>query len=213
MAKPAGYIQASDGGLAVADVATLQYVDISARLPVQPSEWANGSGSPRYRIETWRQITLDALTDTTEIWHGWPGSSSSDTVAGPKAAAWIQFDATGQDPAEPVGSELTQALFTSSTKEPRQASYASAAEAHLSFEADVAEGEILAIYFETVTDNAFSTSDPSSTLNYEIMGRNTGVWTPYEANESFSAWLAQRQLAQNLNKILYMTRQAWSVPL
>jgi hypothetical protein len=213
MAKPAGYIEASDGGLAVIDVSTLQYVDISARLPVQPSEWTDDANMPRYRIETWRQITLDALTDTTEIWNGWPSSSSSDTVAGARAAAWIQYDATGQDPAKPVGSELTQATFTSSETEPRQASYASAAEAHLTFEADVAEGEILAIYLETTVDNAFNTSDPSSTLDYETIGRNTGVWTPYDKNESVSAWLMQRILAQNLNKILYMTKQAWTVPL
>jgi len=213
MAKPAGYIEAADGGLAVSDLDLIHYVDISARLPVQPPEWTDDTNLQRYRIETWRQITLDAGTDTTEVWNGWPSSSSSDTVAGAQAAAWVQYDATGQDPAKPVGSELTQPSFTSSTTEPRQAAYASGAESHLTFEADVAEGEILAIYFETGNDNAFNTSDPTSARDYETIGRNTGVYAPYLKNESASAWLLQRILAQNLNKILYMTKQAWTVPL
>lgn len=213
MAKPDGYIDAAAGGLGITDINLLHYVDISARLPVQPSEWTDDANLQRYRIETWRQLTLDALTDTTEIWNGWPSSSSSDTVAGARAAAWVQYDAEGQDPALPVGSELTQPSFTSSTSEPRQATYASAAEAYLSFEADVAEGELLTIYIEMDVDNDFNTSDPSSTRDYENIGRNTGVWTPYDKNESVSAWLMQRILAQNLNKVLYTTKQSWSVPL
>lgn len=206
-----GYITPGDGGLEFQT--TDRYVDMSARLPTQPAEWTDNSNLQRYRITTWRQLTLAAGTDTTEAWHGWPGTSSDDTVAGAKTAAWVEYDASGQDPAEPAGASLGEPAFTSTVSEPRQASYTTGPEAHLTYLADTRDGELLAIYIEMENDNALSTSDPSSVRAYETIGRNTGTWTPYDANESCSAWLMQRVMAQNLNKILFASKQCWTVPV
>lgn len=207
----AGYITPGDGGLPIQLAA--RYVCVSARLPTQPAEWADGSDLQRYRMETWRQLTLAAGTDTTEIWYGWPSSSSGDTVAGAKAGEWVKYDATGQDPAKPEGASLGEPAFATTISEPRKASYSGGGESFLSYLADVRDGELLAIYVEMKNDNDFDESDPSSTLDYETIGRNTGTWSPYDANESVSAWLMQRILAQNLNKILYETKQCWTVPV
>jgi len=214
MAKPAGYIEASDRGLNPSDIATPTYVCIDARLPVQPPSWTTVLFHRRYRIQASRQLTMDVGTTITETWNGWNTTSDPSDESGALAAAWKDYDADGSDPASPVsGFELDSCGFSASTSEPRHAASPGGSEAYVVFESDVAEGEILAINIEMKNDLAFAGSVPSSVRAYETIGRNTGTWAPYAKNRSCSAWLMQRIIAQNLNKIMYETKQSWTVPL
>ena len=214
MAKPAGYIEASDRGLNPSDVDTPTYVCMDARLPVQPPAWTTVLFDRRYRIQASRQLTMDVGTTITEVWNGWNAASDPNTESGALAAEWKDYDADGADPASPVyGFELDTADFSYSTSEPRHAASPGGEEAFVVFQSDVAEGEILAINLEMENDTGFASSVPSSVRSYETIGRNTGTWAPYAANRSCSAWLMQRIIAQNLNKILYETKQYWTVPL
>ena len=214
MAKPAGYIEASDRGLNPSDIDTPTYVCIDARLPVQPPIWTTVISDRRYRIQPSRQLTMDVGTTITETWNGWNSTSGDSDESGALAAAWKDYDGTGIDPASPVtGFELDTAGFSASTSEPRHASSPGGSEAYVVFESDVAEGEILAINLEMKNDLAFASSVPSSVRDFETIGHNTAVWSPYAANRSCSAWLMQRIIAQNLNKIMYETKQYWTVPL
>jgi hypothetical protein len=157
---------------------------------------------------------MDAGTTITGTWIGWNNTRDPSTEAGALAAVWKDYDADGTDPASPVtGFELDTAGFSASTSEPRHAAGPGGTEAYLVFESDVAEGEILAINLEMENDLAFTGSVPSSVRDYETTGRNTGTWSPYAANRSCSAWLMQRIIAQNLNKIMFETKQYWTVPL
>ena len=214
MAKPAGYIEATDRGLQPSDLDTPTYVCIDARLPVQPKDWTTVTTDRRYRIQASRQLTMDVGTTITGTWNGWNGTSDPSTESGALAAVWKDYDADGTAPASPVtGFELDTAEFSASTSEPRHASAPAGAEAYLVFESDVAEGEVLAINLEMKNDLAFAGSVPSSVRDYETIGRNTAVWAPYAKNRSCSAWLMQRIIAQNMNKILFETKQYWTVPL
>jgi len=214
MAKVAGEIEATDRGLSPSDVDTPTHVCMDARLPVQPEPWAAIPDNRRYRIQASRQLTMDAGTTITETWNGWNTTSGDSDETGALAAAWKDYDGTGTAPAHPVsGFELETADFSYSTSEPRHAASPGGVEAYVVFQSDVAEGEILAINLEMENDLPFALSTPSSTRNYETIGRNTGTWAPYAANRSCSAWLMQRIIAQNLNKILYETKQYWTVPL
>ena len=209
----AGYITPGDHGLSVNDVDTDIYIMIDARLPVQPSEWESESGFQRYRIQAWRQLSIDAGKTTTERWVGWNYTSGTSSETGALAASWKEYDGTDTDPASPSGSDLSTPAFSSSSSEPRHAYSPGDNEAYLRFQSDDTDTDILAIHLVFENDNVFSTSDPSSTRDYETIGRNTALWFPYADNMSVSAWLMQRILAQNLNKIMYETKQVWTVPL
>jgi len=211
MAK--GYITPTDRGLTATDVDIDTHVMIDARLPVQPSEWESESGLQRYRIQASRQLSIDAGKVVTEHWVGWDGYSGVSNETGVLAAVWKDYDGTGSAPAEPTGSDLTKPVFSSTNAAPRHAFSPGDNEAYLKFETDDVNTEILAICLEMENDNAIATSDPATTQNYETIGRNTGTWCPYEDNMSCNAWLLQRPLAQNLNKVLYETKQYWTVPL
>ena len=207
-----GYITPGDNGRGVPDVGVAFYIVIDARLPVQPPMWQDGTNSLRYRIQTHRQLTLPAAAVTTERWYGWPGTDGANSETGALAASWKEYD-DSEFPLRPVGSSLGVASFSSTIDEPRHATYYDGDVAYLKFSCDDAGAEVLAIHFETENDEAFADSVPTSTRDYETIGRNTGTWVPYADNMSVSAWLLQRILAQNLNKIMYETKQYWTVPL
>ena len=217
MAKIAGEIEASDGGLDMS-VTYERFVHIDARLPVQPPGWIPAAlilQSPRYRIQAWRQITLSAATESIEVINGWPATDGTNSVTGAKVAAWEEYD-DGVHPSMPIGAALSSTSFSAADDEPRHATHAvSGHPAYLTYQIEGGgeTGELLALYFEFENDLDFDESDPSSVRNYETIGRNTGTWAPYAANRSCSAWLMQRILAQNLNKILYQTKQCWTVPV
>jgi len=208
-----GYITPGDDGLSASDHDTNTYVMIDARLPVQPSEWESQAGFQRYRIQASRQLSLPVGTTVTEYWVGWNLTSGVNNETGALAAVWKDYDGTDTAPAKPSGAELTKPAFTSSSTAPSHAFSPGDNEAFLRFQTDAADGEILAVCLEMENDNAFNTSDPSSVRSYETIGRNTGTWVPYADNASCSAWLMQRIIAQNLNKVLYETKQCWTVPL
>jgi len=205
-----GYITPGDNGLAMNT--DPRYVTIDARLPVQPAAWTNESSPTRYRVQMFRQLTVGAGVVTSERWKGMPSTTSADAVTGAVSASWVEYDATGQHPAKPDGSTLDCVSFTSTTTEPRHVG-SSDIEAKLIYLATARDAEILALCMIMENDKAFNTSDPISTQAYEITGRNTGVWVPYQSNENYNAWLAQDIQAQNSNKILYETKQFWTVPL
>jgi hypothetical protein len=207
-----GYITPGDHGLSVNDVNTNIYVMIDARLPVQPPEWVVLAGFQRYRIQAWRQLTMDAGATTTENWIGWNFTSGASSETGALAASWKVYDGTDTDPAFPTGADLGTPAFSSASTSPRHAYSPGNNEAYLAFQSDDVDTDILAIHLEFENDGAFATSDPASTRSYETIGRNTGTWVPYADNMSVSAWLLQL-LAQNLNKIMYETKQYWTVPL
>ena len=207
-----GYITPGDNGRIVPDIDVAFYIIIDARLPVQPPMWQDGSNNLRYRVQLHRQLTLPATAVTTERWHGLPGTDGPNSETGALAAIWKEYD-DSEWPLRPVGSSLGVAAFSTTTTEPRHTTYADGDPAYLKFSCDNAGGEVLAIHFETETDEAFADSVPTSTLDYETIGRNTALWFPYADNMSVSAWLMQRILATNLNKIMYETRQFWTVPL
>ena len=207
-----GYITPANGGRPVPDVDVPFFIIIDARLPIQPPMWSDGTNNTRYRIQMHRQLTLPAAAVTTERWYGWPGTDGENSETGALAAVWKEYD-DSEWPLRPVGSSIGVASFSSTTDEPRHATYADGDSAYLKFSCDDAGAECLAIHFETENDEAFADSVPTSTRDYETIGRNTGTFVPYAANKSVSAWLLQRILAQNLNKIMYETKQAWTVPL
>ena len=204
-----GYITPGDDGILFST--DPRYVTIDARLPVQPPEWTDELNPTRYRVQMWRQLTVGAAVVTSERWKAMPSTSSADAVTGAVSAAWTEYDATGQNPAKPLGASLNCVPFTSTTTEPRR--IGPDTEAKLIYKATARDAEILALCLIMETDNAFNTSDPISSQDYEVTGRNTGVWAPYQKNESYNAWLAQDIEAQDSNKILFETTQYWTVPL
>jgi len=214
MAKPAGYIEASDGGITFS-VRTGAYVFIDARLPVQAQGWTTVAGNPRYRIQVWRQITLGVGDKTDERWDGWDGFPGIESESGVLDAAWKEYDDTPWNPAKPTGEPLDLGSFVTNTEEPRRASVPDhpVQPGRLHALMSAGSGEILAIHIGMENDDLFAASDPSSVRDYETIGRNTATWVPYACNESFSAWHAQRLIAQNFNKILFATKQEWTVPV
>ncbi len=210
MAKIAGEIEAADNGVSLAE--NNRWLSFDMRLPVQPPEWTTESGYPRHRVNTFRQITIGAFT-TIERWLGWDGTSGDGGITGPKAAEWVVYGGINQHPAWPTGTELGLSSMTYTEVEPRRATSPAGWEVFLEYYQAANEGEIQAVCFEMENDEVFTASEPSSTLDYETIGRNTGTWSPYAKNRSCSAWLMQRIIAQNFNKILYQTKQVWTVPL
>lgn len=215
MAKPAGYIEASDGGLIFTRSAA-RYVFIDARLSIQPPAWTPLANKPRFRIQMWRQITLGAGIISEEKWKGWDGTDGINSETGALNAEWKEYNDTPWNPARPTGEPLDLGSFTTITEEPRRASVPNhpVQPAHLKMLATTADnGEVVALHLAMENDEAFADSDPSSVRDYETIGRNPATWSPYNYNESFNAWLAQRLLVQNMNKVLYCTKQEWTVPL
>jgi len=204
MAKPAGALAAVDGGWPLDDP-TL--IPIQLVIFSQPEHWAD-SDSGNSDVEAWRQITVDAGAASTERFYGLGGLSTEETEAGAVVASWLEYEDAG--PLYPSGNLDLNLGFADSATEPNATS------GQLLAECDTRSGaEIQALYFHFEADQAYGTPEPELSLYLEACARNTdaNAWRPHDAQRPASAWLFQRAVSIALDRILYQTRQAWSVIL
>jgi len=204
MAKPAGSIEAADGGWTLDDPTSIpiQFVMYS-----QPAHWAS-SDTGNYDVEAWRQITVLAAANSTERFQGLGGLSTEESEAGAIAASWLEYEDAG--PLYPAKEIELNLGFADPSTEP------GAAYGRLVAECDTrSKAELQALYFHFEADQAYGTPEPTLTLYLEACARNTDVdsWRPHDAQRPASAWLFQRAVSIALDRILYQTRQAWSVIL
>ncbi len=220
MAKTAGSITVADGAWEAGEVAGI--IPWCMRIPYQPDHWDDGAYPSRRTFTMWRQHTVDAAStaieylvpanlDGTQNATAAPGTLS-ETTAGALSATWEEYDADPSistispldtQPQIPyVGGGIKPAYMTGSYKPVLSAGTGA---------------EIMVLYFQQACDELFGGPEPSQSAAYELFGSNydTAVsgWCPFESNEPASSWLAQAVISKNQNRVLYESRQAWSVPV
>lgn len=212
MATPTGCIDAADGGWLVDNRFTGIYLPFDFLDHRQHPAWFT-TGNKRMRASIYWQISIPAGTTITAILGQWISADSSVDIAGAKVGVWEELDLGDIVPQHDYTTVPQLAPYTSGygpmSDRPKRAP------GYIYGTTDNADGEVLMLSIETEFSKAYNGSSPPGVGNVEHVGRNTDAnsWRPYEANEPASSWLAQRVLAKSMNRLLYQSRQVWSVPL
>jgi len=204
MGKPAGAIQASDGGWPVVEDPT--YVPFSVAVFLQPNHWA--TSSDRYpTFAAYHQITVEASATHNQRFTSL-APVTADTQAGAVAATWYELDTSG--PLYPAGDKsLGPSTFTEQETLP----YADHYNVEAWTDGATQDSEIQALAFIETFDQDYGDPEPELIRYLEPCARNVDAnsWRPYDHDRPVSSWLLKRIISIGYDRILYQTRQAWSI--
>jgi hypothetical protein len=211
MATPTGYIDETAGGITVSTEGTI-YIKFDIRNPNPPYHWhptSFVSGAAFIKGAAQLTIPITETVEKTMIGGSSFYSQITDQSSGPISARWSEWSPSSPIP-NYVRVEQNNSSVASTTPSPQSGL--------MSFEFISAGGDNcellgLNIHAELYQPYNSSTLDPVSSGDYEQFGNNTSTWSPFQANEFAHSWTAKQLLAKNYNRVIYDTRQYWSVPI
>ena len=205
MTKPAGAIEAADGGLIVDDSGYTVYVPARCARPAP--DWSGGHVNSQPHSIAARQLTIGAGESETERAH--TAGADEATVSGAVTCQWSDYAD------DEVGGIIERVTFTAppyalTPGAPGRCSPGT----HIENDAANRNVELMAWWVEFTSDDDYTDIDPAPTRKAEIMGRNTGAtsWRPYDVHRPVSAWLMMRGVANTISRLAFESRQSWSFP-
>lgn len=211
LSRPAGAIAYTDGGLDIPSRAGDFNIVVGAHsCPIQPPFWASAqTETVSSNVTVYAQITKEAAKNLTLRFQenygpDFPAAAESWTAA--KSSAWTAVG-TIIDHVDGKKFEATEI-----TDEPER-TLPHYAPNYLQITGDdglSGTNEILGLYIENDFDDTYD-GQGLSDLDYELTSR--GTIKLYAKSMPFSSYQAKYLICGNLNRILYQSRQAWTVSL
>lgn len=183
------------------------------RVFMQPQEYRDKQAVPGYEIDSQYWVMIDVTTYTHDVWIEDSVNLGESVMVMERDGStslnnWIA-DSTAD---EHVSTKKVKSWKDSEVK-PRIMGGMVKCASDGSTGAEQATRAVYAMWVEAKNDTDPTTDDVMVSGVHPDTGATANDWSPFDANESCSAWVMYRLQGKNPNRIVAETKPAWTLPL